>query len=190
MGIFSASSNPRFLDVLHWASDTELFEIPESLRPLTAQFNQEVTNSEIETPARTNDDVPTSAWNEFLMAPFAQIAPYDEYVNGRAPFETHQGVKGLEFDRVMVIADDSVARGFMFSYDKLFGAKGKSQADLDNEAQHKETSVDRTRRLFYVTCSRAKKSLAIVAYAANPEAIKRHVVHEGWFENDEVEVSR
>jgi DNA helicase-2/ATP-dependent DNA helicase PcrA len=190
IALFSGEKGPRFFDVLRWACETQLFEIPESLQPLTAQFRAEGENSEIEASGGTDDDVAIRAWNEFLMAPFAQVGPYDEYVNGRAPFETHQGVKGLEFDRVMVIADDSEARGFMFSYDKLFGAKTKSQGDLDNERQGKETSIDRTRRLFYVTCSRAKKSLAIVAYAADPEAIKRHVVHEGWFENDEVEVSR
>jgi|SRR5579859_5568145 len=185
MKLFAGASGPRFLDVLRWASDTQLFEIPESLLPLAAQFKQETNDSDEE----TDDNETLRAWNEFLMAPFAQIAPYDEYVNGRAPFETHQGVKGLEFDRVMVIADDSEARGFMFSCDKLFGAKEKSPADLENERQGKETSIDRTRRLFYVTCSRAKKSLAVVAYAGNPETVKRNVLHEGWFDNDEVEVS-
>ena len=185
MKLFAGANGPRFLDILRWAHDTQLFEIPESLQPLTAQFKQEPSNSH----DPNDDDEALQAWNEFLLAPFAQIGPYDEYVNGRAPFETHQGVKGLEFDRVMVIADDSEARGFMFSYDKLFGAKEKSPSDLDNERQGKETGIDRTRRLFYVTCSRAKKSLVIVAYAGNPEAVKRNVLDKGWFDNDEVELT-
>ena len=36
------------------------------------------------------------------------------YFSGKARFDTHQGVKGREFDRVMVIMDDSEAKGFTF----------------------------------------------------------------------------
>lgn len=37
------------------------------------------------------------------------------------PIDTHQGVKGLEFPRVMVIMDDHEALGFPFKFDMLFG---------------------------------------------------------------------
>ena len=46
-----------------------------------------------------------------------------------APFDTHQGVKGLEFPRVFVVIDDEAARGFMFSYEKLFGARAMTSTD-------------------------------------------------------------
>ena len=66
-------------------------------------------------------------------------------------------VKGLEFPRVMVIIDDSEAKGFMFSYEKLFGVKNKTQTDKKNEIEGKDTSIFRTKRLFYVACSRAEE---------------------------------
>jgi DNA helicase-2/ATP-dependent DNA helicase PcrA len=113
---------------------------------------------------------------------------YDRYVRGVSQFDTHQGVKGLEFPRVMVIISDDEARGFLFSYEKLFGAKEKSKADLDNEASGRETTIERTRRLFYVTCSRAEQSLAIVYYSNQPILVKDAVVQRGWFESSEVEV--
>ena len=80
------------------------------------------------------------------------------------------------------------ARGFLFAYDKLFGAKGKSKTDLDNEAAGKETTIDRTRRLFYVTCSRAEQSLAVVYYADNSNASRDAMIKQGWFEPDEIEI--
>lgn len=86
----------------------------------------------------------------------------------------------------MVVIDDEEARGFMFSYEKLFGAKDKTETDIRNEAEGKETSIDRTRRLFYVTCSRAMNSLAIVAYSNNPEEVCKHVISEEWFTENEV----
>src|SRR4030042_4594329 len=97
-------------------------------------------------------------------------------------------VKGLEFPRVMIIIDDNEARGFLFSYDKLFGAKDKTATDLKNESEGNDTSIDRTRRLLYVTCSRTEKSLAIIVYSSNPEKVRDHVLTEDWFENNEVEI--
>ena len=88
----------------------------------------------------------------------------------------------------MVVISDEEARGFLFSYEKLFGAKAKSDSDLRNENAGQETTIDRTRRLFYVTCSRAEESLAIAAYSENPEAVKRQVIASGWFAEDEVEI--
>ncbi len=127
-------------------------------------------------------------WGEALEAPFEQIEKYDSYVRGVSQFDTHQGVKGLEFPRVMVVVSDKEARGFMFAYDKLFGAKEKSQRDLDNEAAGKETTIDRTGRLFYVTCSLAEDSLAIVYYPANPNQVRDAIASTGWFELDEIEL--
>ena len=71
------------------------------------------------------------AWVEVMDLPINMVRSYDDYVNHRSQFDTHQGVKGLEFDRVMVIIDDSEIRGFLFSYDKLFGVKDLSDADLN-----------------------------------------------------------
>lgn len=107
------------------------------------------------------------AWVEVMDLPINMVRSYDDYVNHRSQFDTHQGVKGLEFDRVMVIIDDSEIKGFLFSYDKLFGVKDLSNVDLKNKENGKETSIERTQRLFYVTCTRAKNSLAVVMYTNN-----------------------
>ena len=86
----------------------------------------------------------------------------------------------------MVVIDDEEARGFLFSYEKLFGIKAKSDTDRRNEQSGNETSIDRTRRLFYVTCSRAQNSLAIVDYTGDTAKTKTNVVNAGWFSEDEV----
>lgn len=122
------------------------------------------------------------AWVEVMDLPINMVRSYDDYVNHRSQFDTHQGVKGLEFDRVMVIIDDSEIKGFLFSYDKLFGVKDLSNVDLKNKENGKETSIERTQRLFYVTCTRAKNSLAVVMYTNNPERVKTETIRKGWFE--------
>lgn len=126
------------------------------------------------------------AWVEVMDLPIDMVHKYDNYVNHRSRFDTHQGVKGLEFDRVMVIIDDSESKGFLFSYDKLFGVKDLSDRDKQNLSEGKETSVERTKRLFYVTCTRAKNSLAVVMYTNNPERVKTEAVSKKWFTENEI----
>ena len=121
-----------------------------------------------------------------LEAPFSEIERYWEYINGNASFDTHQGVKGLEFDRVMVIIDEKSSHGTMFNYEKLFGIMPKSPTDLKNESEGKETTLDRTRRLLYVTCSRAIDSLAIVFYTDCIETTASALSQTGWFNENEI----
>jgi DNA helicase-2/ATP-dependent DNA helicase PcrA len=74
----------------------------------------------------------------------------------------------------------------LFSYEKLFGVKEKSTTDIKNEEQGLETTIDRTRRLFYVTCSRAEESLAIVDYTGDPVKVRSRVLDAGWFVANEI----
>ena len=109
-------------------------------------------------------------------------------MTGQAAFDTHQGVKGLEFDRVMVIMDDADARGRWFSYEKLFGVLPETPVDVRNKREGKDTSIDRARRLFYVTCTRAKHSLAVLAYSEEPAKVKNTALSKGWFKEDEISI--
>ena len=186
--LWSNDGNPLFRDVLKCIARSNLFEIPEALQPMAYRQHRA---AEVVTGKAAEEDAPDPvqlAWERFLDTPYTQIERYALYVSGQATFETHQGVKGREFPRVMVIMDDAEARGFLFNYEKLFAVKEKTKSDLDNERDGKETGIDRTRRLFYVTCSRAQKSLALVAYTSNPDKIREHVLREGWLDEHEVEV--
>ena len=90
---------------------------------------------------------------------------------------------------MLLIISDEEAKGFLFSYEKLFGVKSYSKTDLENQKDGKETGFDRTLRLFYVSCSRARKSLAIIAYSENPKLLETNVVQNGWFSSGEVSIS-
>lgn len=181
VALWDDGDSPSFLDVLCCVRDTRLFVLPEAVRAFSS--SAEESPGEEETAKEYASDQ-MGAWRSFLETPFAQIEPYSQYTRGEAAFDTHQGIKGLEFPRVCVIMDDSEARGFMFSYEKLFGTKGESSRRDPN----KETSADRTRRLFYVTCSRARDSLALIAYSTAPQKIGERALSEGWFNESEIEV--
>lgn len=180
-----ANGEPTCGAVLENVSGTNLFVVPDGLKAaLAASRAEPVVSEDDEEADPVGENI--AALLTFLDCPFSMIAPYASYVAHEASFDTHQGVKGLEFDRVMVLMDDGDARGFLFGYDKLLGAKAPSANDLKNAEEGKDSSLDRTRRLFYVTCSRAKSSLALVAYSADPDAMKAHVTQSGLFNEDEV----
>jgi len=190
LALVSKDEKPTARSVLRYVAETNLFTIPEVLVPFSAA-DAVVAEGEIDAADQDEEiDVKSElgGWRLALEAPFDQIERYDRYVRGVSQFDTHQGVKGLEFPRVMVVVSDEEARGFMFAYDKLFATKAKSKTDLDNEAAGKETTIDRTRRLFYVTCSRAERSLAVVYYAVDPTLARDAMVRQEWFEPDEIEL--
>lgn len=187
LSLVSGDTVPTAREVLRYVAETRLFAVPEVLAPFAVPDDPSEEDGAL---GGDEEDLKTElgGWRHALEAPIDEIERYRRYVSGESSFDTHQGVKGLEFPRVMVVVSDEEARGFMFAYDKLFGAKGKSDTDLKNEAAGKETTIDRTRRLFYVTCSRAEESLAVVYYAEAVEAAKTEITRLGWFNEDEIEV--
>ena len=171
------NGNHSIRDVVKVVCSSQLLPVPDVLRQASILSTTDV-NDEWE------EDL--QAWVMVMDLPINMVRGYDDYVNQRTRFDTHQGVKGLEFDRVMVIIDDSEAKGFMFSYDKLFGVKELTETDKKHIEAGEESSVDRTQRLFYVTCTRAKESLAIVMYTSDSEKVKNQAISKGWFSEQEI----
>lgn len=189
--LWDKDSDPLIITVLEAVAGTGLFVVPESIRPVvsrTVKEKEDITASEAAGEEEEEDKSELHAWEQAFTYPFSLVEKYSEYLSKDSKFGTHQGVKGLEFPRVMVIIDDEEAKGFMFSYDKLFGAKELSATDQKNIDEGKETGLDRTRRLFYVACSRAKDSLAIIAYADNPSLVKKNALSFKWFDEAEIEI--
>ncbi len=182
--LLPAENPPTLRAVLRYVAATELFVIPDVLLPFVPEVPLDQAAAEPEDDANTE----VGAWRRALDARFPEIEKYDLYVRGVSQFDTHQGVKGREFPRVMVVISDDEARGFLFSYGKLMGTKEKTKTDRDNQAAGNDTSIDRTRRLFYVTCSRAEESLAIVYYSDNPVLARTALLERGWFADAEIEV--
>ena len=176
LNVLIANPDPSSLAVLELAHETNLFEVPDELS-IYCGTNQ-----------ATDDDGSVDPWFAALSAPISQVEKLGTYVQDKSSFGTHQGVKGLEFERVMVINSDDEARGNWFSYEKILGGKELSPTDQTNLLEGKDGSIDRTHRLFYVTCSRAEKSLAIVTYTQQPTKAKDFVVQHGLFDESEVEM--
>ncbi len=178
--LWENDSNPTLKSILKEIHRSRLFKVPDNL--VTIADRQEKDFEMVEYDV----DPIIDAWDKALTSSFSEFKEYVYYISDKSRFGTHQGIKGLEFQRVIVVLDDEDAGGNFFSYEKLFGVKTPTRSDIGNQAKGKETSIDRTRRLFYVTCSRAEESLAIIVYTNDPNKVKNNVLSQEWFTEEEI----
>lgn len=87
--------------------------------------------------------------------PYREIVALCRYLSGHSPFETKHGVKGAEFENVLVV----VGRGWnRYNFNQML----ELAADIPKIPANKREAFERNRNLFYVVCSRPKKRLAIL----------------------------
>lgn len=87
---------------------------------------------------------------------YAEFHMLYEYLEGRTPFSTQHKTKGAEFKDVFVILDNG--RWNNYNFEKLFVGGDASSARV----------IDRTKKIFYVCCTRAMSQLAV--YYDQPSA--------------------
>ena len=144
--------------------------------------NREVDESDAELVSES------AAVNAFLDCRAIQLLGYRNYIEDESPFATQQGVKGAEFNRVLVVLDDEESDYNLFSYGKYFGFTPLSDTDRQNIVQGDDSVISRTRRLFYVCCSRAVKDLAVVLFVQNVNQARQAIIEKGIFTEDEIYV--
>jgi len=90
---------------------------------------------------------------ELRAVPYTEVVALDQFIDGHTPFATKHGVKGAEFENVLVI----VGRG----WNKYNFAQMLEWVDAGPPAG-KLDFFENNRNLFYVACSRPKVRLALL----------------------------
>lgn len=174
-------------EVLRFAADARIIDLDERI----IEFLHGVVNAKPPaTIVEEDDDTDATARvvSAFLKCPANQLWPYNTYLNDQSPYSTQHGIKGAEFERVLVVLDDEEATHFQYSYDKLLGLEPLSKTDQENIAARKESVLDRTRRLFYVCCSRATKDLSVVLYTNSVDAARSRLKGSNLFPQTQIHV--
>ena len=103
---------------------------------------------------------------------YAEFHNLYEYLEGKTPFSTQHKTKGAEFDDIFVILDNGKWNNYNF--EKLFIGGDVASAN----------QIERTKKIFYVCCTRAKEQLAV--YYDQPSAAVIAKAEE-WFGKDNME---
>ena len=166
--------------VLDFVRDRELMKVDERFNGYLADAEEIAEDNEQAAEIRSV--------NAFLACMADELWGYRTYLEDQSPFATQQGIKGAEFDRVLVVLDDEEGRYNLFSYGKYFGITALSPKDNENIAAGADSVIDRTRRLFYVCCSRAVQDLAVIFFVPNVAAARTAVETRAYFRAEDIYV--
>ena len=121
---------------------------------------------------------PLKELDELRAAAYSEIVALCRYLSGHSPFETKHGVKGAEFENVLVV----VGRGWnRYNFNQML----EQAADPRSIPAARQAAFKRNRNLFYVTCSRPKKRLAVL-FTQELSDLALQTVNE-WFGADTVQ---
>jgi DNA helicase-2/ATP-dependent DNA helicase PcrA len=101
--------------------------------------------------------------------PFSEFQNLYSYLEGYTPFSTQHKTKGTQFNNVLVILDNGGWPSYNFKY--LFEGNGTASV------------TERTKKIFYVCCTRAKENLAVFFHSPSPQAIEQG---KQWFGEENV----
>jgi DNA helicase II / ATP-dependent DNA helicase PcrA len=130
-------------------------------------------------PENADDEMPRklSEVEALHDVPYSEIRALRIYSLGFSPFETKHGVKGAEFENVLVV----ISRGWnRYNFNEMLElASARSMPEKRREA------FDRNRNLFYVACSRPKSRLTLLFTQELSDEALGTLKH--WFEADTIE---
>jgi len=111
----------------------------------------------------------TYIYDQVIKLSFKKFQKLYNYLEGYTPFSTQHSIKGAEFDNVLVILDNG--KWNKYNFEGLFLENGK------------KSILERTQKIFYVCCTRAKENLAVYFHQPSEEVITKT---KDWFGEDNV----
>lgn len=108
---------------------------------------------------------------------YTEIQALRSYLDGSSPFETKHGVKGAEFENVLVV----VGRGWnQYNFNDML-----ELASVQAIPPNRLAMYERNRNLFYVACSRPRRRLALLFTQYLSQAAVTTL--QRWFGPDSIE---
>ena len=98
-------------------------------------------------------------YRRVLDVDYQEVRKVYDYILQQQPFSTQHKSKGLEFDNVLVLLDNGKWSNYNF-------------ASLFIKTRTSDSVKLRTRKLFYVCCTRAKKNLAVFYPAPSKDVVE------------------
>ena len=110
-----------------------------------------------------------------------EIEPYARFISENTPYSTQHGVKGEEYEDVLVVFDDTDAAWSNYSFTKMLTPNTSGNP---TEGQYK-----RSRKLAYVCFSRTEKNLRILLFTPDPETAKKELISYNLFEENQISIA-
>jgi DNA helicase II / ATP-dependent DNA helicase PcrA len=110
-----------------------------------------------------------------------EIEEYRTFVLDQTPYSTQHGVKGDQFEKVLVVFDDTEANWTSYSFSRLFTPKATGTDPTEGQAE-------KSRNLAYVCFSRAKQDLRVLLFTKNPTVAREELCNSKLFRNEQITI--
>lgn len=157
-------------DVFDYAIDNKLILPSAGVLKFLERIGTDTEGLDEDTTKKIEKDI---TFNNTLIA-----LPYTEYINcfkhtqNQNVFSTKHGTKGEEYRNVLVVIDDTSWKQ-KYNFENYF-----------NNSEETETRKENSKNLFYVSCSRAKENLVVLALSKmGAEAM---TTLQNWFGNENI----
>lgn len=164
-------------DVLRFAAKAGLLRKSERLDRHLAR----AARTEIYDEAVHSEDRQDWLADAFFSFKLTEIEKYSDFITENTVYSTQHGVKGEQYEKVMVVIDDIGSAWTQYSFSALLTPK-TSKKDA------KDTQLKRSRNLAYVCFSRALVDLRIAFFTPNAKEAAKELVENGYFKESQVEV--
>lgn len=116
--------------------------------------------------------------DEFFKFGAEELEKYIYFLDESSPFSTQHGVKGEEYENVLVAIDDVEASWNAYSFSKVLtpGVAGEPT----------ERQKELTEKLAYVCFSRAEVNLRVLLFSSDAAAAGAELIDRGLFKKDQV----
>jgi DNA helicase-2/ATP-dependent DNA helicase PcrA len=136
-------------DVIGFLQQSQKPILPDAVIRLEQELRQFDRSAGVEMPRNLTE------LESLHVVGYREIVALCRYLSGHSPFQTKHGVKGAEFEAVLVV----IGRGWnQYNFNEMLELAWK----VDTIPANKQATFHRNRNLFYVACSRPMKRLAIL----------------------------
>lgn len=120
--------------------------------------------------------------DDFFRMTLEEVERYCEFVAESTPFSTQHGVKGEQYDSVLVVFDDVGSNWNNYNFSKTL-------TPITAGAEPTEGQRHRSENLAYVCFSRAERDLRIVLFSAKAADARKELLDRKLFTEEQIELA-
>jgi DNA helicase-2/ATP-dependent DNA helicase PcrA len=164
-------------EILQFCADKQLIPVSETL----AEHLRREPRSETYDEALHSVEKGDWLADAFFVLDVNNIPAYSAFISKNTAFSTQHGVKGEEYPKVLVVYDDVEASWNNYNFGKVL-----APATLGEPT---EKQLARTRKLAYVSFSRALEDLRVLLFTPNPQGAKQELITRGLLKPEQIEIA-
>jgi len=163
-------------EVLQFCVDNQIIRVSEKLR----NHLERASRAEEYDEALHSLDKGDWLADAFFSMDTTEIPSYASFISNNTAYSTQHGVKGEEYPKVVVIYDDIEANWQNYSFCKILTP--------ETAGEPTDGQRSRSRKLAYVSFSRALEDIRVLFFTSNPEAARQELIAKKLLEQNQIEI--